>query len=84
MNAIPRVGRLLQPRLELSHVAVGVAESLGLAQPDAVDDARVVQGIGDDRVLVIEQCLEHTTVGVEARREQNRVFLAEPAREPLL
>ena len=38
--------------LELGHVAVREPEPLGLAQPDAVDDARVVQRVGDDRIVL--------------------------------
>ena len=37
--------------LQIRHVVVGVAQPLGLAEPHPVDDAGVVQGIGDDRVL---------------------------------
>ena len=49
-----------------------VAQPLGLAQPDAVDDRRVVQLVGDDRVLRAEQRLEEPAVGVEARRVEDR------------
>ena len=40
---VARVGRLLEPRLELVHVAVRVAQPLRLAEPDAVDDRGVVE-----------------------------------------
>jgi hypothetical protein len=39
---------------------------LGLAEADAVDDRRVVERVGDDRVLLAEQRLEEAAVGVEA------------------
>ena len=71
-----RVG-LLQPRLQFVHVGIGEAIALRLAQPDAVDDRGVVERIGDDRVGLFEQRLEHAAVGVEAGREQDRVVLAE-------
>ncbi len=37
----------------------------------------MVQRIGNDRVLLIEQWLEHAAVGIERRRVQNRVFHVE-------
>jgi hypothetical protein len=64
-------------RLELVHVAVRVAEAPGLAQPDAVDDRRVIELVGDDRVLLVEQRLEEAAVGVEAGAEEDRVVGAE-------
>ena len=71
----------VEPRLEVGHVVVGVAEPLGLAEADAVDDAGVVEGVGDDRVLLAEQRLEEAAVGVEAGGVEDRVLGAEEARE---
>src|SRR5690606_1310384 len=51
-----RVGGL-QLHFEVGHVAVGVAEALGLAQPYPVDDRGVVERVGDDRVLRSQQRL---------------------------
>ncbi len=48
-----------------------------LAEPDAVDDRGVVQLVGDHGVLLVEQRLEETPVGVEAGRVQDRVLGAE-------
>ncbi len=76
----PRVGRLLEARLELVEVVVGVAQPPRLAEPDAVDDARVVERVADDRVLLVEQRLEETAVRVEAGRVEDRVVHAEKAR----
>src|SRR5256885_1538985 len=61
-----RVRALLQLLLELLHVAVGVAVAARLAQPDAIDDAGVIERVGDDRVPLVEQRLEDSAVGVEA------------------
>ena len=80
----PRAGGLDQARLELVEVAVGVAEALRLAEPDAVDDARVVEGVGDHRVLGPEQGLEQPAVGVEARAVEDRVLRAEKLGQPRL
>jgi len=37
--------------LEVGHVVVAIAIALGFAKADAVDDAGVIQFIGDDRIL---------------------------------
>ena len=75
----PEPGRrgLLQPGLQVGHVAVAVAQALGLAEPDAVDDRGVVQLVGDHGVLGAQQRLEQAAVGVEARGVEDRVFGAE-------
>src|SRR5437660_10340340 len=75
---------LFQALLELVHVAVGVAVTLSLAQADAVDDARVIEGVRDHSVALIEQRLEQAAVGVEARGVQDHVLGAEEAGELLL
>ncbi len=41
----------LQLRLEISHVAVLVTIALCFAEPHTVNDAGVIQLVGDDRVL---------------------------------
>ena len=56
----------LQLRLQILHVGVLEAVSLGLAEPDPVDDAGVVERIADDGALFIEERLEQSAVGVEA------------------
>ena len=67
----------LQLLLQIGHVAVGVAEALGLAQADAVDDRGVVQRVGDDRVLFAQQRFEQAAVGVEAGGVEDGVLGAE-------
>ena len=83
-QAVARIGCLLQPALQLGEVAVGVAETPRLAEPDPVDDAGVVERVGDDGVAVVEKRLEHSTVGVEARRKEDGVLVAEPGGQPCL
>ncbi len=56
---------------------MGVTQARGLAQADTVDDGSVVQRVGDDGVVLVEQRLKHTAVGVEGRRVQDGVFGAE-------
>ena len=79
-----RVLRLLELLLEVRHVAVAVAVALRLAEADPVDDAGVVQGVADDRVLRPEQRLEEAAVGVEAGGVEDRGLHAEEARDGLL
>jgi len=71
------VRRRFQFRFEIGHVVVFVAMPLRLAEPDAVNDARVVQFVGNDRVRLAQQRLKQAAVGVEARRIENRVLGAE-------
>ncbi len=54
-----------------------IPESLRFAQADAVDDAGVIQGIADHRVLGAEDGLEQAAVGVEARGVEDRVLGAQ-------
>ena len=65
--------RRLQLLFEVGHVAVRVAEALRLAETDAVDDRRVVEGVGDYRVIGPEKRLEDAAVRVEARAEEDAV-----------
>jgi hypothetical protein len=76
--------RLLQALVEFLHVRVRVPEPLGLAKPHAVDDRRVVERVGDDRVLLAEDRLEKTAVRVEARRVEDSVVQAQERGERLL
>jgi hypothetical protein len=62
---------------EVVEVAVPVAVTRRLRQPYAVDDARVVELVGDDRVGVVGDRLEEAAVGVEARRVQDGRLRAE-------
>ena len=83
-QAVPSVGGLLEPRLELVHVAVRVAQPARLAEPDPVDDRGVVELIRDDRVLLAEQRLEQAAVRVEAGAEEDRVVGTEELGQTLL
>ena len=77
MRRAPALARRLQLRFEIVHVAIGEAEALRLGEPDAVDDRGMVQGVGDDGVLLAEQRLEHAAIGIEAGGEEDGVFHAE-------
>ena len=68
---------LLQAVLELVHVRIGEAVPLRLAEPHAVDDRGVVEAVGNDRIFVSKQRLEHAAIGVETGGEHNRVRLAQ-------
>jgi len=80
----PAVPGLLEPGLEIGHVVVQEAEPLRLGEPDPIDDRGVVELLGDDRVLLLEQRLEQAPVGVEARGVEDRVVQAEEAGDLLL
>ena len=81
-QTMPRRCGLLQFRLQIVHVAVAIAKALRLAEPDAVDDAGMIQLVGDDGVLRIQQRFEEPAVGVEAGAVEDGVFRAEKRAEP--
>ncbi len=76
--------RGLELGLQIRHVGVGVAEALGLAEADAVDDGSVVQRIADDGVLLAHQAFEDGAVGIEAARVQLGVLEAQEGGQLLL
>jgi len=73
----PGVGSLLQLGLKVGHVVVGVSEALGLTEPDAIDQRGMVQSIGDNRVLSLEQALEDTAVSIETGGIEDRILKAQ-------
>ena len=70
--------------LEVVHIAVAVAEAGGLREADAVDDAGVVELVGDDGVFGVEDGLEEASVGVEAGAVEDGFFGAEEGADALL
>ena len=64
----------LQLTLQVGHVGIGIPIADRLAQTHAVNDGCVVQGIRDNGIIGREQGLEHATVGIEARRVQDRIL----------
>ena len=70
---------LLQPVFQFAHVVVGVAIAPRLRQPYAVDDRGVVERVGDDCVILGQQRLEQSGIGVEAGGIEDRVLHAEKA-----
>ena len=69
-----RIRGLFEFLLKVAHVTVLVTKPLAFAETDAVDHARVIQFVGDDRVLFSEERLEESTVRIEARCVENRVL----------
>ncbi len=65
--------RLLQLRFQIGHVGVGVAVALRLGKAHAIDDRGMVERVGDDRIVLAEQRLEYTAVGIEAGSIQDGV-----------
>src|SRR5262249_31781917 len=69
----------LQAFVELGHVGVVIAEAFGFAEANAVNDAGVIQLVRQDGVLIVEQGLEESAIGVEAGGVQNRIVLLQEA-----
>lgn len=56
------------------NIAMLIPMLLRAAQPDAVDDRRMVQFVGEDGVVGGQHRLENARIGVEARRIQDGVL----------
>jgi hypothetical protein len=76
--------RLAKFCFEIGHVPIEIAQASGLAQPDAVDDARMVELVGDHSILRAQESLEEATVRVEAGGVQDRILGTEELGEPAL
>src|SRR5262249_59879243 len=50
--------------------------ALSFTEPDAVNDAGVVQLVGENRVLLAQERLEQPAVGVEAGGIEDSIFFA--------
>ena len=86
-NDDPLAARLARAReldAQVGHVAVFIAVAVRLAQPHAVDDARVVQLVGDDGVVRAEQRFKEAAVGVEAGGIEDGVLHADKIGDPAL
>ena len=70
--------------LEVGHVVVLVAEALRLAEPDAVDDRRVVEFVGNHGVFRAEKRFEQAAIGVESGGIKNRIFRSQKSRQLIL
>ena len=82
-QAEPGVLRFLQAARQIGDVAILVAPPLGLAEPNAVDDAGVIKFVADDRVVLAEDGLEEPAVGVPAGAVKDGVVFAEKLRDGL-
>ena len=78
----PAALSLLQLGVEVVHIVVLIAEPLGLAETDAVDDGGVVELVGDDGVLGPQDGLEEAAVGVEAGGVEDGVLHAHEPGDP--
>ena len=84
-NAVGRNDDFLAARLarahelgaQIVHVAVFIAVAVRLAQAHAVDDARMVQLIGDHGILRAEQRFKKAAVGVKAGGIEDGVLHAD-------
>jgi hypothetical protein len=73
----------LQLRLEIGHVTIAVTEFCRLAEADAVDDAGMIQFIGDDSVFRLQERLKQPAVGIEAGTVEDAVFRSQEGAQTL-
>jgi hypothetical protein len=76
--------RLPQAPGEVLEVRVPVDEDLGPGEPAAVDDAGVVQLVGEDDLPAAGQRRDHSGVGQKARAVEESRLVALEGRDPLL
>ena len=80
----PSIPGLLQAGFEFVHVVVPVDQAPGTAETDSVDDRGVVELIGNDGRVLVEERLEDAAVCIECRRIEKRVVHAQEFRKGLL
>ena len=67
----------LQLALQICHICICIAIALGLAQTHTIDDAGMIQGIRNDSILLGQQGLEDTAIGIEASSIEDGVLRVE-------
>ncbi len=72
-----RLARAHKLGAQIVHIAVFIAVAVRLAEAHAVDDARMVQLIGDDGVVRAEQRFKKAAVGVKAGGIEDSVLHAD-------
>ena len=83
-DAAAVVGGALEHALELVHAVVAEGAQLGAAEQAAVEDRRVVAGVGDDGVGGAEDRPQRADVGLVAGGEDDRVLGPLPVGDLLL
>ncbi len=76
--------RGVQLRLQIGHVGIGIAKAPRLAQADAVDDAGMVQRIGNHRIIRPQKRLEQAAIGIETGGEKDGIIGAKIGGQPFL
>jgi len=71
------VGDIGQLLLEICHVVVQVFVGLAEGQPAAVDQARVVEAVGQRDVRALQQARENAEIDLETRREREHVLASQ-------
>ena len=73
-QTVSRPAFFLQLFFEVIHIAVFKAKSVCFAKPHAVNNTRVIEFVGNNRVFFRQNCFKQPAVRVETRRVKNRVF----------
>ncbi len=74
--------RLDKLRFQVGHIIVSITQPLSFTEANAIDDRRMIELVGDDRVFRAEQRFEQAAVRIEAGGIEDRVVAAEKAGEP--
>ena len=76
--------RFLELLLEVGHVGILIAITDSLAEANAVDDRCVIEGIGDNSILVRQERFKKATISIEASGVEDSIFGAEEVRDSAL
>src|SRR5271163_4592093 len=80
---VPGIRCILQLRLQIRHVTITVTKFCRLAEPDAVDDAGMIQFVRDDSVFRLQDCLKQPAVGIEAGTIEDAVVRSQESAQSL-
>ena len=70
--------------LQVTHIVVLIAKSLRFGQPHAINDAGVIQGVRNDRILFPENSLEEPAIGVKTGRIKDGVLCTQILTDTML
>src|SRR5689334_7754870 len=64
-NPASEMSRFFQTGFQVFHVVILIAITLRFTQANSIDNGSMVQRIGDNSILFVEQRFEYTAIGIE-------------------
>jgi hypothetical protein len=60
--------------LQIGHIGIGIAIAFGFGKSDAIDDGSMIERIGNNGILFLEQRLEKASIGIKTGCIKNSIF----------